>query len=363
MTTTDTNLQIVNSMTQAKLNELKNSEGKIPSLANQLIMTNEDDVNVDCLRSEVIYDMTSSDSNLNWGYPAGIQGSVEIVKDLTKYQYIDIVPQVYKLTATNTGGWSGVYRLDLTSQRVSGDWCVATYTTSYADAAGAGGINNDVWKIVFYYQLASKTFKWLVQFNNTSYNSNADCVIAKIYGILKTPTMIYTGKELNAGDGISINNGTIGKQVIYEGNFNGNYPIILENANLGEGVYDIIISAKQYAALVGIGIIVNNDSTSGHYWSSGNETGPNATTRLYQSENSLRIGNVSQLDYATIHTKLILKNNKVVSFSDCVFIYQDYPYYTNVMSRYGQDISSINTIQLSGGNIEGSIKIVKEYSL
>lgn len=39
MSTTDNKLQVINSMTEDQLESLKNSEGKIPSLANQLIMT------------------------------------------------------------------------------------------------------------------------------------------------------------------------------------------------------------------------------------------------------------------------------------------------------------------------------------
>ena len=213
----------VRQMSQSKFNSMKNASGKIPDLANQIVMTNSEDTNISCLRTEVVYDMTSSDANINWGYTSGIQGNVEVIKDLTKYQYIDIVPQVYKLGATNTGGWSGVYRLDLTSQRVSGDWYVATYTTAYADAAGEGGITNAVWKIVFYYQLTSKTFKWLVQFNGTSYNNNSNSVITKIYGVLKTPSMIYTGDELIAGNGIKIENGVISSNLVSENKAYGSY--------------------------------------------------------------------------------------------------------------------------------------------
>lgn len=42
MAQNDTNLQVINSMTEQKLDSLKNSEGKVPELANQLIMTYDD---------------------------------------------------------------------------------------------------------------------------------------------------------------------------------------------------------------------------------------------------------------------------------------------------------------------------------
>lgn len=42
MATTDNNLQVINSMTESQLDSLKDSNGKIPDLANQLIMTDDD---------------------------------------------------------------------------------------------------------------------------------------------------------------------------------------------------------------------------------------------------------------------------------------------------------------------------------
>ena len=41
MSSTDTSLTIVNSMTESYLDSLKDSSGKIPSMANQLIMTDD----------------------------------------------------------------------------------------------------------------------------------------------------------------------------------------------------------------------------------------------------------------------------------------------------------------------------------
>lgn len=42
MATTDNNLQVINSMTEEMLSSLKDSSGKIPSLANQLVMTDDE---------------------------------------------------------------------------------------------------------------------------------------------------------------------------------------------------------------------------------------------------------------------------------------------------------------------------------
>ena len=45
--------------------------------------------------------------------------------------------------------------------------------------------------------------------NTDDRNSNAEWFVAKIEGVLKTPSMIYTGDELTAGNGIRIANGVI----------------------------------------------------------------------------------------------------------------------------------------------------------
>lgn len=55
----------VRQMSQSKFNSMKNASGKIPDLANQIVMTNSEDENVSYLRTEVVYDMTSSDASKN----------------------------------------------------------------------------------------------------------------------------------------------------------------------------------------------------------------------------------------------------------------------------------------------------------
>ena len=89
----------VRQMSQSKFDSMKNASGKIPDLANQIVMTNSEDSNISCLRTEVVYDMTSSDASKNWGYPNGIQGNVPVTKDLTKYQYNHHL-QLYLLSNT-----------------------------------------------------------------------------------------------------------------------------------------------------------------------------------------------------------------------------------------------------------------------
>lgn len=204
MATTDSNLQVINSMTQTKLNELKNSEGKIPSLANQLIMTDEDDVNIDCLRSEVIYDKDSSDSAINWGKTGGILGTESVSgKDFSMYDTL-----IIHINFANDIVTTGV--IDLTQ--------ITSKTNQYKNKILTGG-ETDSTDIYFCYVKVDSTKTTISNdgmgyfYNGTTVNkrdSNTNYYIFKIEGILKTPAMLYTGEQLFAGNGISIDNGTIG---------------------------------------------------------------------------------------------------------------------------------------------------------
>lgn len=93
---------LITHMTEEQLKELESSESGLPE--NAIITTSDVDENISCLRTEVVYDMTSSDASKNWGYPNGIQGNVPVTKDLTKYQYLDFVLTIYPTNSMNTGG-------------------------------------------------------------------------------------------------------------------------------------------------------------------------------------------------------------------------------------------------------------------
>ena len=200
MATNDVNLQVINSMTQDKMNSLKDANGKIPSLANQIIMTDEEDVNLSQFRTEVVYDMSSSDANKNWGYPNGIQGGVTVSgKDFSKYEKLIVyVNLIHNITA----GFQLIYEIDL------------TYTSNSenkysASMYGISSASKDMGFSQSYVNAEKNSFTH----SKTGYNQiteiRSDSIVYKIEGILKTPAMIYTGAELNAGGGISINNGTI----------------------------------------------------------------------------------------------------------------------------------------------------------
>lgn len=131
---------------------------------------------------ELIYDMSSSDPALNWGKTSGIQGNVDVSKDLSKYQAIEIVPVIYPVGSTNTGGWSGRYKLDLTIKKPGDDWYVACYCAAYCDSTNAGFVSRTTWNFAILYNKGG-TLRWYISFNGTNYNNSTSAYIAKIYGI------------------------------------------------------------------------------------------------------------------------------------------------------------------------------------
>lgn len=201
----------VRQMSQSKFNAMKNASGKIPDLANQIVMTNSEDTNTSCLRTEVVYDMTSSDANINWGYPNGIQGGITISgKNFIKYERLRVYAYTdwYKQSFEISTEVSSIYG-KMNTQSPDANNHNSTYIKM--------NIVNDGFDISFYsVVIPSGSSAW------TLMNGNSNYYIYKIEGILKTPSMIYTGDELTAGNGISIENGVISgikSEVVWSGAF------------------------------------------------------------------------------------------------------------------------------------------------
>lgn len=198
----------VRQMSQSKFNSMKDSNGKIPDLANQIVMTDSEDVNNYCLRTEVIYDMTSSDANINWGYASGIKGNEYINgKDFSKYTRL-IIHIIFANCITTTG----VVDLEKITQDSNSS---SGYNYKNRIITGSETSSSDIY--FCYVKISSN--KTVIANDGMGYyagttvnarNNNANYYIYKIEGVLKTPSMIYTGDELIAGNGITINNGTIG---------------------------------------------------------------------------------------------------------------------------------------------------------
>lgn len=130
---------------------------------------------------ELVYDADSDDPKLNWNLRGGISGGLDITHDLTMYDSIDVVPRIYPNGSLNTGGWSGVYRLDLKSVQPD-NWAVAGYAAAYSDEANGSKVSGAAWLFTLLYNVALHIFKWHCRFGSDNYNNNATTVIRRIYG-------------------------------------------------------------------------------------------------------------------------------------------------------------------------------------
>lgn len=191
-----TNQFLITHMTEKQLKELESSESGLPE--NAIITTSDIDENISCLRTEVVYDMKSSDANINWGYPNGIGTGVTINKDFSKYNFLvceylsynnSIVGFCDLTQPTTPSGTTGRYIL----------YAVAYIENGYNELVSVIDLNKSS---LTTYLPGSGVFA---------------SKIAKIYGILKTPSMIYTGDELIAGNGIKIENGVVSRIPLYKG--------------------------------------------------------------------------------------------------------------------------------------------------
>lgn len=193
----------VRQMSQSKFDSMKNASGKIPDLANQIVMTNSEDSNISCLRTEVVYDMTSSDANINWGYTSGITNNTTVTnKDFNKYKKLIVYAEIADST-------NGIAEIDLmqkngTGSQYNGNNLVMfgyeTSTANYVFQCG-GFVNSDK---------TSFTAVSKLRFIPTGATvTDSAYFVYRIEGVLKTPAMIYTGDELTAGNGINITNNII----------------------------------------------------------------------------------------------------------------------------------------------------------
>lgn len=188
MSTNDINLQVINSMTEEKLNSLKDSDGKVPSLANQLIMTDSEDGNLSCLRTEVVYDMTSSEKNL--GHPNGIIPSTPVVINANKYDELKVYYYSFAETVSNIGSTSNCLTINLSN---------SLNNICFADNTGGllynGSVTSTFFDIRVQYSKTNQDIT-LYPFYNGELQSTSMYYISKIEGVLKEPAMIYTGDEL-----------------------------------------------------------------------------------------------------------------------------------------------------------------------
>ena len=120
---------------------------------------------------DIIYDMKSSDSSVNFGFTSGVKDTALVTTKFKDYHYLDVVVVLYPNGSTNTGGWSRVFRMDLTSNPVGSDWLIAGYTCAYSDASAAGYVNKVAWNLVLLYNPSGNGIHCRCSFNGTSSSS------------------------------------------------------------------------------------------------------------------------------------------------------------------------------------------------
>lgn len=220
MATNDVNLQVINSMTQDKMNSLKDADGKIPSLANQIIMTDEEDTSLSQFRIEPIYDMYSNDDNINKNRKTGIfSGTWNVFTIDAKYSGI----RVYACLANK----HTVFDCDLdlikngSVSEVTATGIAKNQNTSGNNAYILYGCNITISSDLSFTVREIFAYNGVADAYSSYTSSDTTYFVYKVEGILKEPAMIYTGAELNSGEGIVINNGTLSSNVTRKTLFQG----------------------------------------------------------------------------------------------------------------------------------------------
>lgn len=177
---------------------ITDKDGKLKKVAGNFIP--KESPNLGCLRTEVVYDMTSNDASKNWGYASGIRGNVEITeKDFTKYKQL-------KFYGLRAGIMVFCAEIDISQPVNQASSLFGRATSCFhfvsGDTSYVAGMTVEINPT-----LTGFTTKFTQ--NTSDQAGNTDWVVAKIEGVLHEPAMIYTGAELHEGDGISIKDGVI----------------------------------------------------------------------------------------------------------------------------------------------------------
>lgn len=194
---------------------------------------------------ETVYDMTSSDSSINWGYTSGIQGGVTISgKDFSKYDKL-----VFTGFRINMPSFYAELDLSAGTLRTSGWFGRATSTFQFIE-------ENVSYVCCMEVLLTYDKTSIISHFTQNTSNRDGDSsfILAKIEGVLKTPSMIYTGEELTEGNGIIINNGTISSKCTTK--------ILWSGSKTTTGDITLTDDLNNYTLLILTGLNNNNEYAS-----------------------------------------------------------------------------------------------------
>ena len=178
----------VRQMSQSKFDSMKNASGKIPDLANQIVMTNSEDTNTSCLRTKVLW----TNQNPNTSFEAQ-----NITLSDGNYEYLEVI-----LRATT--GLNRQYSVKI--KKGNGANFLTYYVVTWSP------YNYDQFRTADY--ISDTEYSISDNYRRSTDKSDIDIsndqnIPIEIIGYYKTPSMIYTGDELIAGNGISIENGEV----------------------------------------------------------------------------------------------------------------------------------------------------------
>ena len=154
----------------------------------EIIVTPDEDVNLSQMRTKVLW------TNQN---PNSTFASQTITLNSSYYDFLIFISDFFVSSSIAT-------QRNTISMTLKGRGC------SLNAAADYGGSEATFYRTATYtsdtqYNISGGSYRC----NTTLSNDNSVLVPVQVIGLYKTPAMIYTGTELNAGNGVSISNGTI----------------------------------------------------------------------------------------------------------------------------------------------------------
>lgn len=210
---TPVGLQTINSMSQAKMNSLKNSDGKIPELANQIIMTDDEDV--------------------NFGYKLYAH-NLYLISSNTRVWVTIINETEEAFTQSSFHQWLYNNGFNGTTANPSGNWLAA-----------CGGFRSEKTNISAIASNNSTSGDFVVIATTSSGTTPTAVTITEFSDMVKEvfaePSMVYTGAKLFEGEGISIKDGVISAKGYTAGN-----GINIENAVISRATTKKQLTGSSY---------------------------------------------------------------------------------------------------------------------
>lgn len=129
---------------------------------------------------DVIYDMYSSDINLNLSNTSGILGGVEVSVDLSKYKKLIVSTVVFRgADSANTGGTNNTFIIDM-SHTLHENYVIAKHKVAYSELGAATTSSFD---FLTYYKKDTHILTFGFTYNETLSNNNGGYYVYRIEGV------------------------------------------------------------------------------------------------------------------------------------------------------------------------------------